>query len=336
VPTAGTISASAGSPAGAAASGGIASAGNGAAGVSGSASAAGSGASSAPACTGMPLSAGDHEYMIDSKNGIKYSYILSIPKTVDPMQRAPLILHWHALTSDPEEARSLTSIDAKAEAAKAIVVYPRSPDKSWDTGSCCLATSGGKARDEEVFARELVKDVVSKACVDGKRIYTNGFSNGGMMSQLLACRMGDVFAAVAPMGSTLTIDEATCKPSRPIPMFLINGTADPLVGYDSPSFAGGLTVPADIKFWAEKNKCTGEPEMFLQMGKVTCKRYTQCGAGVELSFCAVEGMGHCVPGMKKESATNCLTKSIISLGPPNDDIDAMQMNVDFLMRFSLP
>lgn len=350
VPTAGMMSASAAAgaagstmtAAAAAGGGGVLTAGTGAAGMAG-ALAAGSGAagaaggsSQAAACTGMPLSVGDHEYTIDSKNGLKYSYILTIPKTVDPMQRAPLIIHWHALTSDPEEARSLTSIDAKAEAAKAIVVYPRSPDKSWDTGSCCTSTSGGKMRDEEVFARELVKDVQEKACVDDKRIYTNGFSNGGMMSQLLACKMADVFAAAAPMGSTLTIDKDTCKPSRPIPMFMINGTADPLVGYNMTSFSGGLTVPDDIKFWADKNQCMGEPEMFLQMGKATCKRYTKCAAGVELDFCAVEGMGHCVPGMKKESATNCLTKSIIALGPPNDDIDGLQLSVDFLMRYTLP
>jgi hypothetical protein len=40
--------------------------------------------------------------------------------------------------------------------------------------------------------------------------------------------------------------------------------------------------------------------------------------------------------MKKESPTTCLTKSGIALGMPNDDIDAVQMDFDFLKRFSLP
>src|SRR5690349_2671433 len=56
-----------------------------------------------PACTGTPLSVGDHEYTIQSKNGQKYSYILSVPASVDPTRRAPVIVHWHALSSDPEE-----------------------------------------------------------------------------------------------------------------------------------------------------------------------------------------------------------------------------------------
>jgi polyhydroxybutyrate depolymerase len=316
--------------AGAAGSAGAAVGGGGANGAAGAA-----GSATDDTCSGAPLEVGDHNYMIMSANGLMYSYILSVPKTVDPTKRTPVIVHWHALSSDPEEARALTSVDAKAEAAKMLVVYPRSPDKSWDAGSCCTTTVNGKRRDEEVFARELIKDVVAKACVDEHRIYTNGFSNGGMISQMLSCKMADVFAAAAPTGSTLTSPQAECKPSRPIPMFLINGTADPLVGYNAPGFAGGISVPNDVKFWADQNKCTGMPEMFLQMGKATCSRYTQCAAGVEVAYCSVEGMGHCVPGMKKESATTCLTKSGIALGMPNDDIDAVQMDFDFLKRFSL-
>ena len=319
---------------------GTGTAGNGGSLAAGSGSAAGASgsASSAPACTGMPLSPGDHEFEIDSKNGIKYTYILSVPKSVDATQRTPLLVHWHALSSSPEEARKLTSVDAKAEAAKWLVVYPKSPDESWDVGSCCTNIKGGTSRDETVFVRELMTDVLSKACVDEKRIYTNGFSNGGMIAQLLACKMPELFAAAAPMGSTLTIEKSMCSPSRPLPLFLINGTEDPLVGFTTPSSSGGLSVVDDQKFWAEKNGCTGTPEMTLSKGKVTCFRYAQC-TGAPLEYCNVEGMGHCVPGMVKESETNCLTKTAfglpIRLGPPDDDIDGIQMNFDFLARFTL-
>jgi poly(3-hydroxybutyrate) depolymerase len=314
-----------------------------AAGASGSAGAAGAagGAIEMPmgppaGCPATPLAVGDHEFMIKSANGQDYSYILTIPKSFDPNKKLPLLIHWHALSSDPEEARSLTSVDEKSEAAGVITVYPRSPDKSWDVGSCCTSTVGGASRDESVFVRELVKDVQTKACVDDKRIYTNGFSNGGMISQMIACKLSDVFAAAAPMGSTLTIPQSECKPTRPISIFMINGSEDPLVGYSAPGFAGGLSATADQQFWVDQNKCTGTAEMFVMKGMATCKRYTQCAAGVEVAFCNIQGMGHCVPGMKKESATNCLTKSGIPLGAPNDDIDAMQMDMDFLLRFALP
>lgn len=320
-----------------ASSAGMSAAASGGGGMSGNlAGAAGSSGPDATCPMAAVMPGAEHEFMINSKNGLMYSYILRVPMGVDVTQRTPLLIHWHALGSSPEEARMVTSIDAKVDAANWLVVYPRSPDKSWDVGSCCTATVGGQSRDEEVFARELIADIQTKACVDTKRIYTNGFSNGGMISQFLACKMTDVFAASAPMGSTLTIDQAMCSPSRAIPIFMINGTADPLVGYNTPGLAGGISVPDDVKFWADKNKCTGDPETFVMMGKATCKRYTSCGSGVEVSSCAVDGMGHCVPGMKKESPTNCLTKDGIALGMPNDDIDGLQMDMDFLKRFTLP
>lgn len=282
-------------------------------------------------CTLAGLAAGDHRFTIKSKNGVTYDYILVVPRSLRPRHKAPLALVWHALSSSPEETRSLTNIDAEGEENGVLMVHPVSPDQAWDVGSCCTAVWGMK-RDETVFVRELLAEVSSKVCVDEKRIYTSGFSNGGMISQLLACKMADVFAAAAPMGSTLTIDPATCHPSRAIPIWMINGTADPLVGYESPSLSGGLAVPDDIALWADRNKCKGSPRITLQKGAVTCRTYEDCDRGAQVTSCVVEGMGHCLPGMKKESSTNCLTK-LIPLGMPNDDVDGVRLATDFLLKF---
>ena len=302
----------------------------------GAAGAAGAGGSDND-CPGItPLAVGDHSYTIMSANGLTYQYILTIPKSIVLGKKAPVNIVWHALSSSPEEARSLTPIDAVSEAAKTITVFPRSPDMSWDAGSCCTTIVNGKRRDETVFAKELIKDFESKVCVDTHRVYTSGFSNGGMLSQMLACKMADVFAAAAPMGSTLTIPADQCTPSRPIPIFMINGTADPLVGYTATAFAGGIPVPQAFQKWSALDMCTGMPMTTLQKGKATCSTYSQCAVGTQVTLCSVEGMGHCVPGMKTESATNCLTKSGIPLGMPNNDIDGIQMSADFLAKYTLP
>jgi polyhydroxybutyrate depolymerase len=194
----------------------------------------------------------------------------------------------------------------------------------------------GRRRDETVFVRELLKDVESKVCVDNRRVYTAGFSNGGMLSQMLACKMADVFAAAAPMASTLTIPPGECTPSRPIPIYMINGTADPLVGYSVTSLSGGLPVQSSFTTWADRDGCTDAAQTTLQRGKATCQTHAQCGGGSEVTLCSVEGMGHCMPGMKKESPTNCFTKNLILLGMPNDDIDGIDLSAEFLLRHTLP
>lgn len=288
-------------------------------------------------CPKAPLPVGEQTFTIKSANGVTYTYILSVSDKVERTKKAPVMIHWHALGSSPEEMRMVTHVDTLEQTTNAIMVYPKSPDQSWDVGSCCTNTKLlATRRDELVFAKELVADLKKKVCVDEKRIYTAGFSNGGMMSQMLACKAADIFAAAFPMGSTLTIPEADCKPSRPIPIMLINGTKDPLVGYDSPGLSGGLSVPADYKLWQTKNGCTGTPEQSFKMGKATCTKLTSCKAGAETAACVVEGMGHCVPGMKEESAQNCLTKSGIALGPGNKDMDGIDVMAEFLLRFSLP
>jgi polyhydroxybutyrate depolymerase len=301
------------------------------------ASPADTGSSVESGCPSQPLAAGDHTFQLASANGISYSYVLVVPTGLDATKKAPLVVVWHALQSSPEETRSLTDIDAQGQASGSLMVYPISPDKSWDAGSCCTSFALGQRRDETVFARELVADVKTKACVDDKRVVTTGFSNGGMVSQLLACTAADLFGAAAVMGSNLTMTNAAtdCKPSRPIPIFMINGTADPLVGYDKPALAGGLSVPASFEHWAAADSCTDEPTVTFQQGAVTCKTHSQCAAGTEVTLCSVEGMGHCMPGMKKESETNCITK-LIPLGMPNDDIDGVEMSTEWLQRFMLP
>ena len=281
------------------------------------------------------LPPGDHEFTIASANGLTYTYTLVMPETVVAGKKAPLALVWHGLGSSPEETRGLTHIDETLAKYAAISVHPRSPDKSWDAGTCCTSFSGGKTRDETIFVRELLADVKSRVCVDAQRIYTTGFSNGGMLSQILSCKMADVFAASAPMSSSLTITAAECNPSRPVPQFMINGTGDKLVLYSVPNKAE-MTVPTSFELWANRDGCTGSPTVTLQKGKATCETYGNCAGGAEVTLCSVEGMGHCMPGMQAESPTNCLTKNFVPLGMPNDDIDGIDLSAEFLTRYSLP
>lgn len=65
--------------------------------------------------------------------------------------------------------------------------------------------------------------------VDDKRIYSTGHSNGGRFTHLLWAARGDVFAAVAPSGSTAA---RLFKDLKAKPCLHLAGEADPLVKYD--------------------------------------------------------------------------------------------------------
>jgi len=266
---------------------------------------------------------------VPSRNGTTYRVVLTVPRNYNSASPPPLGVIWHALTSSPEETRALTDIDVQAEQRGWVMVYPAAPDQQWNGGTCCFQT----ARDDVAFARDLVTFVESKVCVDRKRVYTAGFSNGGFMSYRLACEAADLFAASAPIaGAFAYTNGASCKPSRPIPLYAINGTVDPLVTYN-----GGLfpSAPNSFKWMADADKCTGSPVVTKTVGAWSCQTYQQCAAGVEVTLCTVNGMGHCMPGMKTESPTNCLTR-LIPLGMPNNDLNGVKVAADFLSQWSLP
>ncbi|HEX7598395.1 MAG TPA: PHB depolymerase family esterase, partial [Polyangia bacterium] len=176
----------------------------------------------------------------------------------------------------------------------AISAYPdgmQTPSGTgWNAGLCC-----GTA-DDVAFARALVEDVEKIACIDPKRVYATGFSFGGGMTQTLACRAADVFAAASPAAADLAKEDAdSCKPSRPITVIMFRGTADTTVPYNGGAMTiSGVTITplgakATFQKWAAINQCTGTPSAEDGNG---CSTYSSCASGVQVTLCSKQGGGH--------------------------------------------
>jgi polyhydroxybutyrate depolymerase len=203
-----------------------------------------------------------------------------------------------------------------------IVVYPDSPTNSWNAGTCC--DFNDPTRDDVGLARALVQEIQSKACIDPKRIYTTGMSNGAFMSYRLGCEAADLFAAIAPVAGKVGIPN--CSPSRPVPLMAFHGTSDPLVAYDTGSLsADNLSVPDTVKKWADGDGCTGDPQVTYQQGTVTCNTWSTCKDGATVTLCTAQGEGHCWPGT-----------ALCPFGAYTTDINASQEIAKFFAKFSLP
>jgi polyhydroxybutyrate depolymerase len=251
-------------------------------------------------------------------DNVQYGYVVHLSPSYSGSKPAPLVLNWHACTGTASDEESYTNMDPVADANGWVLVYPTSPDGSWNAGSACT----GMSRDDVGFAVALVHQIESAACIDPKRIYTTGFSNGGFMSYALGCEHAELFAAIAPVGAKVGIP--TCQPSRPVPVMAFHGTADPRVDYNAE--ASVPSVPDTVKAWATLDNCTAGPDQTYQMGTVTCQTWSSCTAGATVSLCSAEGGGHCWPG----SPLMCL------FGAGTSDIDATAQIAAFFAKFSLP
>ena len=74
----------------------------------------------------------------------------------------------------------------------------------------------------------LLDHVEATLCVDVRRVYATGMSDGGAMTSVLACVAPTTFAAFGPVAVQLA--PPSCG-DHPVSMVAFHGTADPIVPY---------------------------------------------------------------------------------------------------------
>src|SRR5258705_116455 len=128
-----------------------------------------------------------------------------------------------------------TSWHAVANRERFGVGFPDGLNRAWADLRLSTKRAGRappKGTDDVAFIVKLIEKYIADGSADPKRIYVTGVSNGGAMALTLVCARADLFAAAASVIINLT-DESTdaCRPSRPVPLLMMNGTADPLIPY---------------------------------------------------------------------------------------------------------
>jgi polyhydroxybutyrate depolymerase len=214
-------------------------------------------------------------------DGIEREYEIHVPPSYMGSAPVPLMLVIHGAHNTPGMARSWSRMDDVSDENGFIIAYPAGLD-CWNTGS---VLSGCTAADDDIgFLASLVEDAQRRACIDSKRIYATGISNGAMMAQTMGCERADIFAAV---GGVAGPQGGGCNPVRPITVTYFHGTEDATVGFSS--------AESTVEGWATRNGCTGSSVETYNEGSTQCLTYQECDAGVEVLFCAITGMGHCWP-----------------------------------------
>jgi len=213
-------------------------------------------------------------------DGIQRVYEVHIPPGYTGTTRVPLVMTIHGAHNTIALVRGWSQMNPVADANGFIVVYPQGVD-CWNSGGIL---PGCTAADDDVgFLTTVVTDIESHACIDAKRVYATGISNGAMMAQHLGCVEADVFAAVGGIAGP----SGACNPSRPISVVYMHGTEDRTVGYSS--------AQPNARGWAMRNGCGATPAETYNMGSTRCETYSGCREGVEVVFCTITGMGHCWP-----------------------------------------
>ena len=126
---------------------------------------------------------------------------------------APVVIVLHGGGGHPENAVSMSQMDAVAAREHFIVVYPGGTGGmtggkllTWNAGHCC-AYAREKKIDYVGFISKMIDTLVASGRADPKRIYVTGMSNGAMMTHVLARQLPDRIAAIAPIVGAVFGDE---------------------------------------------------------------------------------------------------------------------------------
>jgi polyhydroxybutyrate depolymerase len=223
------------------------------------------------------------------------SYVLHVPPAYDGAKPVPLVLDFHGAGATGASERASSPYPAALDPEGVIMAFPDGLPgpigTAWNVGPCCVA-----GVDDVAFARALVAQIQTLACIDATRVYAVGLLTGGGMAHYLACHAADVFAAAAPAGFDLLKENVTdCVPARPITVISFRGTGDTHVPYDGgpSSLVPGMPVTflgaqGTFEAWAGIDGCTGSPAPADANG---CARYGTCRAGVEVILCTKSGGG---------------------------------------------
>jgi len=160
----------------------------------------------------------------------------------------------------------------------------------------------GGLPDDVGFLKILVADLVRRGVSDPKRIYLSGLSLGGVMALRMACVDAGSFAAIGLLISAMAeLTGASCQPAKPLPILMVNGTADQMLPY-----AGGQSIRGDSLWSAERlvgffrrlNGCAEAAQQSVLPGthprRIEIERSTRCSGGPVVLYRIVGG-GHDVP-----------------------------------------
>jgi polyhydroxybutyrate depolymerase len=169
-------------------------------------------------------------------------YALRVPTGYRAGTPMPLVIVLHGYGTDGVVADELFGFGTILDERGFLLALPngvpgRNGLRFWNaTDACC--DFGRTGVDDVAYLRAVIDDVGARYTIDPKRIFAVGHSNGGFMAHRLACDLSDRIAAIVSLAGAVWADPSSCRPTEPISVAQLHGTADFLIRFDGGKLAG--------------------------------------------------------------------------------------------------
>jgi poly(3-hydroxybutyrate) depolymerase len=201
-------------------------------------------------------------------------YYVKLPSNYNASQAYPVVFEFHYLGGSAEGIFNDNMYNVRPNFANAIYVIPQG-----------LAGSDGNrgwpnTNNQDIdFTQAMVSTIESSYCVDQSRIFSMGFSYGGMMSITIGCLLPNVFRAIGvESGFSIVYN---CNPSHEIAVWQTQGDQDTTVTPANAEAARDIFV--------KLNHCSSTTQA---VNPSPCVAYDNCDTGYPVTWCLISGESH--------------------------------------------
>ena len=188
-------------------------------------------------------------------DGLERQYLIYIPNSYNEQSKLPLMINFHGFGGEVNDHLAYTDMRSLADSENFILIYPQGSELGgYSHWNATLNGGDNKSTVDDLgFVEALIN--LHSDIVNLKRVYTVGYSNGGIMSYALACYKSNLIAAIGSVSGSML--QTYCTPSHSIPLIKLHGTSDSVISYDGNSYYS--SVESTLYFWINFNKTSTTP-----------------------------------------------------------------------------
>lgn len=283
----------------------------------------------------LPKSMGWQEHSI-AIEGVTRFYRVYLPQRM--AEKAPAILLLHGGSQSMRKIfldnanGTLAWLDI-ADREGAVIIAPNGTNRRTGDASGDMQAWNDFRNDAAVanvddvaFLRRVVRNETERLRLDSARIYVTGASNGGMMAFRMLIEASDLFAGGAAFIANMPEDANKLpRPKRPVPLMIVNGTADPLVKWEGGVVArdvsrgATISTAATVAWWVDANRASrvvtrqsALPDIDPNDGcTLQLDEYAPTTGGAPVWLYTAKGGGHVMPSLRHELSDSRLVRRMI-------------------------